>query len=202
MLKITNDARKAGLDFRLIDPSAPDFPGSKENLLVARVKAIYDAWQKPTAARSSSSATCPFPRRRAARRPRSSPSARRTAASIVRGRRVSLEGAPEELEFVLAKQIKEGTRNTLEGYKVVELRTGRTVGAAERSAEALEQAKKAIARTRRPCRTDRRGADQRGSRHDEAEQEPTPPPKPRARRTRSTSTSSWRASPISRSTTT
>jgi N12 class adenine-specific DNA methylase len=27
MLKITNDARKAGLDFRLVDPSAPDFPG-------------------------------------------------------------------------------------------------------------------------------------------------------------------------------
>src|SRR5260363_398119 len=27
-LKITNDARKAGLDFRLIDPTAPDFKGS------------------------------------------------------------------------------------------------------------------------------------------------------------------------------
>ncbi len=43
-LKITNDARKAGLDFRLIDPSAPDFAGSKTNKMVAEVLRIYHAW--------------------------------------------------------------------------------------------------------------------------------------------------------------
>jgi hypothetical protein len=45
---------------------------------------------------------------------------------------VAIEGAPEELEFVLEKQIKEGTRNTLEGYDVVELRTGQVIGSEEK----------------------------------------------------------------------
>ena len=41
-LKITNDARKAGLDYRLIDPAADDAPGSKIN---AAVDTIYAIWQ-------------------------------------------------------------------------------------------------------------------------------------------------------------
>ncbi|KAA0178843.1 helicase [Cupriavidus gilardii] len=43
-LKITNDARKAGLDFRLIDPDAPDFPGSKINRAVEEMLRIYHKW--------------------------------------------------------------------------------------------------------------------------------------------------------------
>ncbi len=43
-LSVTNEARKAGLDYRLIDPSAGDFEGSKINLAVAEIKRIYDAW--------------------------------------------------------------------------------------------------------------------------------------------------------------
>ena len=41
-LKITNDARKAGLDFRLIEPEAEDAPGSKINAAVERV---YEIWR-------------------------------------------------------------------------------------------------------------------------------------------------------------
>ncbi len=41
-LKITNDARKCGLDFRLIGPEAEDFPGSKVNAAVER---IYQIWR-------------------------------------------------------------------------------------------------------------------------------------------------------------
>lgn len=40
-LSITNLARKAGLDYRLIDPSAPDNPGSKVNLAVENAARIY-----------------------------------------------------------------------------------------------------------------------------------------------------------------
>lgn len=40
-LKITNDARKAGLDFRLIDTRADDFAGSKVNLAVERIHEIW-----------------------------------------------------------------------------------------------------------------------------------------------------------------
>lgn len=44
-LKVTNDARKAGLDFRLIAPNADDHEGSKLNAAVAR---IYDIWRDTT----------------------------------------------------------------------------------------------------------------------------------------------------------
>ena len=40
-LKITNDARKAGLDFRLIAPEAEDFEGSKLNAAVERIHEIW-----------------------------------------------------------------------------------------------------------------------------------------------------------------
>ena len=36
-LKVTNDARKAGLDYRLIAPTADDFEGSKLNAAVERI---------------------------------------------------------------------------------------------------------------------------------------------------------------------
>lgn len=43
-LKVTNDARKAGLDFRLINPAAPDFEGSKVNAAVDEMMRIYEKW--------------------------------------------------------------------------------------------------------------------------------------------------------------
>ena len=45
-LKITNDARKAGLDFRLIQPGAPDYPGSKINAAVDNIHRIWEAWKE------------------------------------------------------------------------------------------------------------------------------------------------------------
>jgi N12 class adenine-specific DNA methylase len=44
MLKLTNDARKAGLDMRLINPSYPDRPESKINRSVAEIVAQYKKW--------------------------------------------------------------------------------------------------------------------------------------------------------------
>ena len=43
-LSLTGQANKAGLDYRLIDPSAPDFEGSKINLAVDRMMATYQKW--------------------------------------------------------------------------------------------------------------------------------------------------------------
>ena len=40
-LKVTNDARKAGLDYRLIEPTADDFEGSKLNAAVERIHEIW-----------------------------------------------------------------------------------------------------------------------------------------------------------------
>lgn len=45
-LSITNQARKAGLDYRLIDPDAPDYKDSKINLAVDEINRIYKAWDK------------------------------------------------------------------------------------------------------------------------------------------------------------
>ncbi|MBA6105247.1 DEAD/DEAH box helicase family protein [Pseudomonas monteilii] len=45
-LKITNEARKAGLDFRLIDPNAVDHPGSKINVAVDNIYRIWAEWDE------------------------------------------------------------------------------------------------------------------------------------------------------------
>ena len=54
-LKITNDARKAGLDFRLIDPEAEDAPGSKINAAVER---IYQLWRDTAADKGTQLVFC------------------------------------------------------------------------------------------------------------------------------------------------
>ncbi|MDR1397141.1 MAG: hypothetical protein LBJ14_05365 [Desulfarculales bacterium] len=45
-LKVTNDARKAGLDYRLINPEAPDFAGSKINLAAEQIYRIWQEWEQ------------------------------------------------------------------------------------------------------------------------------------------------------------
>jgi N12 class adenine-specific DNA methylase len=54
-LCITNDARKAGLDYRLIDPEAGDYPGSKVNDAVER---IYDIWRDTSSDRGTQLVFC------------------------------------------------------------------------------------------------------------------------------------------------
>ena len=54
-LKITNDARKAGLDYRLIDPEADDHPGSKANAAVER---IFEIWRDTAADRGTQLVFC------------------------------------------------------------------------------------------------------------------------------------------------
>ena len=44
MLKVTNDARFAGLDLRTMLPGTPDFKASKINTAVANIVRIYKAW--------------------------------------------------------------------------------------------------------------------------------------------------------------
>ena len=44
-LSLTNQANKAGLDYRLINPSAPDFPESKINMAVDRMMSLYHGWE-------------------------------------------------------------------------------------------------------------------------------------------------------------
>lgn len=55
MLKVTTDGRKAALDMRLIDPSIPDYPGSKVNLLVDDV---FRRWDDTRATRATQLIFC------------------------------------------------------------------------------------------------------------------------------------------------
>ncbi|MCA6131737.1 DEAD/DEAH box helicase family protein, partial [Campylobacter concisus] len=43
-LKVTNDAKKASIDFRLIDPTAPDYPNSKINIAVDEIFKEWQTW--------------------------------------------------------------------------------------------------------------------------------------------------------------
>lgn len=43
MLAVTNDGRKVALDMRVMDSAAPDFPGSKVNLLA---QSVFDIWEE------------------------------------------------------------------------------------------------------------------------------------------------------------
>lgn len=43
-LSLTSEANKAGLDYRLVNPAAPDFAGSKINLAVDNMMRIYKQW--------------------------------------------------------------------------------------------------------------------------------------------------------------
>lgn len=54
-LKITNDARKAGLDYRLIAPESGDYDGSKSNAAVER---IFQIWQNTAADRGTQLVFC------------------------------------------------------------------------------------------------------------------------------------------------
>ena len=54
-LKITNDARKAGLDYRLIEPAADDFEGSKLNAAVER---IHEIWRETSADKGTQLVFC------------------------------------------------------------------------------------------------------------------------------------------------
>ena len=65
-LKVTNDARKAGLDFRLIAPTADEFEGS---MRLSRGYTTSGAIQPMTRERSLFSVICPHPREGRLRHP-------------------------------------------------------------------------------------------------------------------------------------
>ena len=72
-LKVTNDARKAGLDFRLIAPGADDFEGSKINAAVER---IHEIWRETSADKGTQLVFCDLSTPKGGKTPASAPAAR------------------------------------------------------------------------------------------------------------------------------
>ncbi len=72
-LKVTNDARKAGLDFRLIAPEADDYPGSKINAAVER---IHEIWRETSADKGTQLVFCDLSTPKGGKTPAPAPAAR------------------------------------------------------------------------------------------------------------------------------
>ncbi len=79
-LKITNDARKAGLDYRLIDPTAPDFEDSKINVCVNR---IYELWERSMADKGTQLVFCDLSTPKGAKSLKGAPLQEVSATSIM-----------------------------------------------------------------------------------------------------------------------
>lgn len=77
-LKVTNDARKAGLDYRLIEPTADDFEGSKLNAAVER---IYEIWHKTSADKGTQLVFCDLSTPKGGKAPASAQSERQDLES-------------------------------------------------------------------------------------------------------------------------
>jgi hypothetical protein len=90
MLAITNDGRKVALDIRVMDPTAPDFPGSKVNLLVENV---YSIWEETREQRLTQLIFCdlskPVPPRRGF-----------SAYNDIRGKLIARGVPPAEIAFI------------------------------------------------------------------------------------------------------
>lgn len=77
-LKVTNDARKAGLDFRLIAPEADDYSGSKINAAVER---IHEIWRDTAADKGTQLVFCDLSTPKGGKTPASAQAERRDLGS-------------------------------------------------------------------------------------------------------------------------
>ena len=77
-LKVTNDARKAGLDYRLIEPTADDFKGSKLNAAVER---IHEIWRETSADKGTQLVFCDLSTPKGGKAPASTQSERQDLES-------------------------------------------------------------------------------------------------------------------------
>ena len=96
-LSLTGEANKAGLDYRLIDPAAPDFAGSKINLAVDNIIRVYKQWD---ADKGTQLVFCDL----------SIPLSARASYSS-KARRLYVRGDAGEIDM------KRGTMHTLEGQE-------------------------------------------------------------------------------------
>lgn len=138
MLKITNDARKSGLDHRLIDPGAPDNPDSKVNKAVDNILRIHKQWNKdkgtqlvfcdlsvPSNARDKIAQTVYY---------------RDDNGNIEQGsgRGVKMENAPEWAEVYAIERKGKSAEDS--GWIVVERNTGHIFSADHKRSAAVKQA--------------------------------------------------------------
>ncbi len=144
-LKATNDARKAGLDFRLIEPNAPDFAGSKVNEAANR---IIEIWKRNDSRKGTQLVFCDLSVPASARGKSTEKAQAKMPTFFVRqfgrlthvdGKKVTLSAMPEGSFFLL----KDG-RN----WQVHETTTGLRMASGTSRQDAIDDANAALAENR------------------------------------------------------
>ena len=141
-LKATSDARKAGLDYRLVDEGAPDFKDSKINVAVGR---ILERWKKNDHRKGTQLVFCDLSVPASARgRATEAAQAKRPTWFVrdgsgiehVAGVKLSLAAMPDGKFFTV-----KGRRD----YAVYEATSGKQVAAGRSKQEAIDEANAKIA---------------------------------------------------------
>ena len=142
-LKITGEARKAGLDFRLIQSSSPDFKGSKVN---AAVEKIVSIWKREAHRQGTQLVFCDLSTPKA-HKGKATEAAQAKLPSYfvsngetvthVDGKKVRLLAA-SDYDFFYTKD--KGV------FTITEVRSGRSIGKGRSLEEARDQANSAIAK--------------------------------------------------------
>jgi N12 class adenine-specific DNA methylase len=146
-LSLTGEANKAGLDYRLINPNAPDFPDSKINRAVDNIVAEYKAWKKDKGTQLVfCDMSVPISARAALANKPKRAYVRDTDGSVIHRRATlhSLEGA-EELPFLIV-EARAKTKDRPAAFAVYDAATGHLMADDQPSrAAAKEWAESALA---------------------------------------------------------
>lgn len=144
-LAITGQARKAGLDYRLIDENAPDFEGSKINAAVSR---IYNTWKANDHRKGTQLVFCDLSVPASAKGQATADAAAKTPTFFLRvngGESIMhVSGVPLTLQS--APDFQFFTHKTGKLYQVIERTTGLTVAEGRTKADAVDAANAKMAK--------------------------------------------------------
>jgi len=145
-LAITGQARKAGLDYRLIDENAPDFEGSKINAAVSR---IFDTWKANDERKGTQLVFCDLSVPASAKGQATADAAAKVPTFFLRvnGGETLLHVAGVPLNLQAAPDFQFFTHKTGKVYQVIERTSGLTVAEGRTKAEAVDAANAKMAKT-------------------------------------------------------
>lgn len=145
MLKLTNDARKAALDMRLINPSAPDRPNSKVNVAAKNILQIAKEWE---ADRGTQLVFCDLSIPSSARgkaKAKAQAAMQQVSWRFIQGR-IELVEKATPVEFAGFADFSFFVHKSAMGWSVVERSSGGRVGGGSTKADAIQVSAATLAR--------------------------------------------------------
>ena len=141
-LAITGQARKAGLDYRLIDDNAPDFEGSKINAAVDR---IFSIWDKNTHRKGTQLVFCDLSVPAKHKGEATSKAAEKTPTFFVRANEGILHVAGKPLALPSAPDVSFFSYKDGKQWQIIERSTGLKVGTGNTKQDAIDTANAKLA---------------------------------------------------------